>query len=296
MVCLLVSEHIHPIIFFTHQKILQMDWLTPENITVLAQEYLIPPVLALILLLLVFIIAGWGKRLVKRALEKTSIDVTLTKFFSNAVRYAILIVGIIAVLGQVGIETASFAAILAAAGFAVGLAFQGTLSNFSAGIMLLVFRPFKVGDLVNVNGTTGVVDEIELFSTHMNTPDNRRIIVPNGAIFGSTIENMTYHELRRVDVSVGTDYSADLDKTRQVIQACCETIEGRITEKGVQVYLASLGDSSIDWSARVWCKSSDYFAVKDQLTLAVKKGLDAAGIGIPFPQRDVHIDGFIGSA
>ncbi len=270
-----------------------MDWLTPERITLIFQEYLIPAITALLLLFLVFVIAGWAKRLTKRALERTKVDVTLTKFFSNMARYTVLIVGLIAVLGQVGIETASFAAILAAAGFAIGMAFQGTLSNFSAGIMLLFFRPFKVGDLVSVNGATGVVDEIELFTTHLNTPDNKRIIVPNGAIFGSTIENMTYHEMRRVDVSVGTDYGASLDEARRVILSACQAIENRIVEKGEQAYLVELGDSSINWQARVWCNTADYLAVKDELTQKVKNKLDDAGIGIPFPQRDIHIDGVL---
>lgn len=270
-----------------------MDWLSPENIQMYATEYLIPAVTALLLLIVVFIVAGWAKRIVKRGLDKTNVDVTLTKFFSNMARYIVLIVGLIAVLGRVGIETASFAAILAAAGFAIGMALQGTLANFSAGVMLLFFRPFKVGDLVTVNGETGVVEEIELFTTNLNTPDNRRIVVPNGAVFGSTIENMTYHELRRVDVPVGTDYSADLDKTRQVLLACCENVKGRRTDQPVDAYLGGLGDSAIDWEARVWCNAADYLAVKDELTLEVKKGLDAAGIGIPFPQRDLHIDGVL---
>lgn len=270
-----------------------MDWLTPERITLIFQEYLIPAATALLLLFLVFVVAGWAKRLTKRGLEKTKVDVTLTKFFSNMARYTVLVVGLIAVLGQVGIETASFAAILAAAGFAIGMAFQGTLSNFSAGIMLLFFRPFKVGDLVSVNGTTGVVDEIELFTTHLNTPDNKRIIVPNGSIFGSTIENMTYHDTRRVDVAVGTDYGASLDEARRVIVSACESIDRRIVEKGVEAYLVDLGDSSINWQARVWCNTADFLSVKAELTQQVKDKLDAADIGIPFPQRDVHIDGVL---
>ncbi len=278
----------------THHKIyLPMDWLTPEQITLIFQEYLIPAATALLLLFLVFVIAGWAKRLTKRTLEKTRVDVTLTKFFSNMARYIVLVVGLIAVLGQVGIETASFAAILAAAGFAIGMAFQGTLSNFSAGIMLLFFRPFKVGDLVSVNGTTGVVDEIELFTTHLNTPDNKRIIVPNGAIFGSTIENMTYHDTRRVDVAVGTDYGASLDDARRVIESACEAIDRRLVEKGVEAYLVNLGDSSINWQARVWCNTSDFLSVKAELTQKVKDKLDEAEIGIPFPQRDIHIDGVL---
>ena len=273
-----------------------MDWLTPENITLLVQDYLIPAVTALLLLFVVFIAAGWARRLVRKGLERANVDITLTKFFSNMARYAVLVIGIIAVLARVGIETASFAAILAAAGFAIGMAFQGTLSNFSAGIMLLVFRPFKVGDLVTVGGVTGVVDEIELFTTNLNTPDNRRIIVPNGSVFGATIENMTFHDTRRVDVAVGTDYSADLDETRRVIEAACSGVQGRLSDLGVEAYLVSLGGSSIDWEARVWCNSADYLAVKDELTKAVKNGLDAANISIPFPQTDVHIDGTILSA
>lgn len=270
-----------------------MDWLTPENITLLVQDYLIPAVTALVLLFVVFIAAGWARRIVRNGLQRANVDITLTKFFSNMARYAVLVIGVIAVLARVGIETASFAAILAAAGFAIGMAFQGTLSNFSAGIMLLVFRPFKVGDLVTVGGETGVVDEIELFTTNLNTPDNRRIIVPNSSVFGATIENMTYHETRRVDVEVGTDYGADLDETRRVIEAACATVEGRLPDMGVEAYLVSLGGSSIDWQARVWCNSSEYLAVKDRLTKAVKNGLDAANISIPFPQTDVHIDGSV---
>ncbi len=271
-----------------------MDLFSPENLPGTVQEYLFRPASALLLLIVVFIAAGWTKRLVYRGLDKAKIDVTLTKFFANLARYAILVVGLIAVLGRFGVEVASFAAILAAVGFAVGMALQGTLSNFSAGIMLLLFRPFKVGDLVNVSGVSGIVDEIELFTTNLNTLDNRRIIVPNGAVFGSTIENMTFHEFRRVDVAVGTDYSADLDSTRKVIEAACETIQRHERSKGVQAYLVCLGGSSIDWEARVWCKSTDYLAVKDELTLAVKNGLDAAGIGIPYPQQDLHIDGVLG--
>ena len=192
-----------------------MDFLNAENFVVpeWVMQFVVPGIGALVMLIGAFIVAGWVKKITFKALEKASVEITLTKFFANFARYVVLIVAVVAILGYFGVETASFAAVLAAAGFAIGLAFQGTLSNFSAGVMLLVFRPFKVGDVVTVSGVTGEVEEIELFTTQMNTLDNRRLIVPNGSIFGSTIENITFHDKRRVDVSVGTDYGADLKRT-----------------------------------------------------------------------------------
>ena len=270
-----------------------MDMFSMEWFTSNVQPFLLPVIGALVLIFAAFFVAGWVKRLTLRGLKKTKLDITLAKFFANFLRYTILIVALVAILGYFGVETASFAALLAAAGFAIGMAFQGTLSNFSAGIMLLVFRPFRVGDVISVAGITGRVDEIELFSTHLNTQDNRRMIVPNGSIFGSIIENVTYHDARRVDVTVGTDYGADLDRTRNVIEEAAASVPGRIEDRGVEAYLVGLGGSSIDWEARVWCDPNDYFTVKDALTRAVKIGLDEAGIGIPFPQRDVHIDGVV---
>ncbi|MEZ4700687.1 MAG: mechanosensitive ion channel family protein [Rhodothermales bacterium] len=273
-----------------------MDSVSPDTITQFLIDYGIPAVKALVLVVLAFLLAGWAKSMSFKALQKTRLDATLTKFFSNIIRYVILVVALVGCLGYFGIQTASFAAILAAGGFAVGMAMQGTLSNFAAGVMLLVFRPFKVGDVVQINGVTGKVFEIELFTTQLDTPDNRRIIVPNGSIFGSTIENITFHESRRVDVSVGTDYAADLKQTRVTLEAAASAVEGRLADKNVQVYLSALGASSIDWEVRIWCATPDYFDVRDRLTLAVKEGLDAAGIGIPFPQQDVHIDGHVTSA
>ena len=252
-------------------------------------DFVVPGIGAFVMLIAAFVVAGWTKRLTFKALQKANVEITLTKFFANFARYVVLIVAVVAILGYFGIETASFAAVLAAAGFAIGLAFQGTLSNFSAGVMLLVFRPFKVGDVVSVNGVTGAVEEIELFTTQMNTVDNRRLIIPNGSIFGSTIENITFHDKRRVDVSVGTDYGADLKKTRQVIEDAARSVNGKLENEGVEAYLVGLGGSSIDWEARVWCKPEDYFVIKDALTEAVKVKLDEAGIGIPFPQMDVHM-------
>ena len=246
---------------------------------------------AVVLVFITLWAARWARRITIRSLERGGMEATLTKFTGNLARYAVLILGGLTVLSVFGISVASFAAILAAAGFALGLALQGTLGNFSAGAMLLIFRPFKVGDVVSVSGVTAKVVEIELFTTQFDTPDNRRIIIPNGQIFGSTIENITHHETRRVDVNVGTDYEADLRETRSVLDRVAAEVEGGLEEPAPQVYLQELGGSSIDWTVRVWAATADYWAVKERLTHSIKVALDDAGIGIPYPQMDVHVDG-----
>ncbi len=252
--------------------------------------YAIKAIGALVLLLLAWIVAGWVRRLVERGLKKANFDLTLTRFFSNMARWVVLIMAILGILGVFGVQTASFAALIAAGGLAVGLAFQGTLSNFAAGVMLLVFRPFKVGDVVSVAGVTGKVDEIGLFTTTADTPDNRRIILPNGSVFGATIENISFHATRRVDVAVGTDYGADLDQTRSILLEAAKRVPNVLGDPAPAIVLVALGDSSISWAVRVWVDSANYWPVMDALTREVKVALDEAGIGIPFPQLDVHLD------
>jgi len=225
---------------------------------------------------------------VRRSLEKQKLDITLTRFVGNVVRWGILVMVGIACLGAFGIETTSFAAMLGAAGLAIGLAFQGTLSAVAAGVMLLILRPFKVGDVVGIGGQTGIVEEIGLFATTMYAFANHRLIISNRDVFGSAIENKTFDGMARVDVDVGTDYGADLDEVRAVLLAAVEGIEGG---ERPQVYLKALGGSSIDWSVRKWTTPENFLALRDAITLATKKSLDAAGIGIPFPQMDVHVDG-----
>ncbi|MEE2705911.1 MAG: mechanosensitive ion channel domain-containing protein [Planctomycetota bacterium] len=254
------------------------------------QDFLMKVMGVIVLLFVAWVAAGWLGRLARKAMLKARLDETLTKFFSKFIRWAVLILALLACLGVFGVETTSFAAVIGAAGLAIGLAFQGTLGNFAAGIMLLMFRPFKVGDIVNVAGQTGKVDEIELFTTTIDTPDNRRIIIPNGSVFGSVIENISHHSTRRVDVAVGSDYSADLDATRDILTRVATNLSGRLDDPEPAVVLLELGGSSIDWSVRVWCNSADFWGVKQALTRDVKNALDQAGIGIPFPQMDVHMD------
>lgn len=244
----------------------------------------------LIILVVGLILAGWLRRLTVRTCERAKLDLTLAKFFAGMVRWAVLLVVALFCLGTFGVNITGFAAILAAAGFAVGLALQGTLANFSSGVMLLIFRPFKVGDVVNVAGVVGKVNEIQLFTTVLDTPDNRRVIVPNGVVFGSTIENITHHPTRRVEVAVGTEYTADLDRVRDVLRCAAEGVNGRLPSEDVAIVLSQLGASSIDWSVRVWAKTGDYGSVREELTRDVKIALDAAGVGIPFAQMDVHFD------
>ena len=251
---------------------------------------------AIVLLILTFILAGWAKRASRRSMERSQMDPALVKFFANLIRYTVLILGIVAVLGIFGISVASFAAILAAAGFAIGFALQGTLSHFASGVMLLIFRPFTVDDVVSVEGVKGKVVEIGLFTTLFDTFDNRRIIVPNGKIFGSTIENLTHHDIRRVDVNVGTDYDADLAQTRSILESVATSTDGGLSDPAPQVYLLELGGSSINWVVRVWTQTAEYWGIRERLTNQIKYALDEQGIGIPYPQMDVHVDNLVPAA
>ena len=263
----------------------------------LVEDYGMPIVWALVILIAALFFGKILAGMTRRAMVKSRVDETLSRFFGKMVYYLVVILGVIFALDRFGVDVTAFAAILAAAGFAVGMALSGTLGNFASGVMLLIFRPFNVGDVVNAAGITAKVHEIELFTTTFDTPDNRRIIVPNGSIYGGTIENITYHAERRVDVVVGCDYGADLDATRKVLEQAAESLSEMMVQgegRGYQIVLGDLGDSSVGWTVRFWCKKADYWPVKEALTRAVKQHLDAAGIGIPFPQMDVHVDGALG--
>lgn len=244
----------------------------------------------LVAIFIAWIIAGSVRSSMLRSFERREFDATLGTFFANLARYAILIAAVLGCLGVFGIETTSFAAILGAASLAVGLAFQGTLSNFSAGVMLLTFRPFKIGDFVVLSGKDGTVAEIGLFTTTLDTLDNRRVIIPNSEVIGTVIENYTHNEVRRVDIDVGVSYGADIDEARKVLDAAAAQVPGRDPEAGHQIFLVGLGASSVDFQVRIWCDPAIYWDVWDATVRASKKALDDAGISIPFPQMDVHLD------
>ncbi len=251
----------------------------------------VPPIIGvLVLLFLAWLVSGWLGRLVTRKLSATKMEATLARFLGRLTRWGLMVLAVIACLGVFGVETTSFAAVLGAAVLAIGLALQGTLSNLAGGVMLLIFHPFGEGDFIKVEGQLGTVAEISLFTTEMDSVDNRRIIVPNGKVFGSIIENYSFHDTRRVDVSVGTEYPADLDRAREVLTRAAAGVETVLDDPAPQIVLLGLGDSSIDWQLRVWTKSADYWVTLDATTRAAKVALDDAGIGIPFPQMDVHME------
>jgi small conductance mechanosensitive channel len=265
----------------------EVNWLALQEFAL----SILPPAVTVILLLIVaYFLALWASRATEKALIKSRIEATLAKFFGKLVKTAIIVIAVVMCLGKFGVSTASLAAVIAAAGFAVGLAFQGSLSNFSSGVMLLVFRPFKVGDVVTVAGLTAKVFEIDLFTTTLDTPDNRRMIVPNSSIFGTTIENITFHPHRRVDVPVGVTYSANIAQTRAALMEAAMKVEGRLDDPAPAVFLSDLGDSSVNWSVRVWATTANFWDVKERLVEQVKVTLDEKGLEIPFPQMDVHLD------
>lgn len=247
--------------------------------------------IGIVIILVALFLAGRIRSIVTKTCRKAKVDETLGSFFGQVAKWAIIGIGLVSAIGYMGVPTASFAAIIGGASLAIGLAFQGSLGNLAAGVMLLIFRPFKIGDVVQVGGITAKVTQIDLFTTMLDTPDNRRIIMPNGNIFGNEIENITYHPTRRVDVAVGTEYPADLDKVREVLMGAIKKVDGVLTDPAPVVYLSELGDSSINWAVRAWSNTADYWAIKEKLTRQIKYDLDAAEIGIPFPQMDVHIDG-----
>lgn len=268
------------------------EWLKslglPSDIVPLLTTYAVRIASVLLILLAALFIGNMVRSWVERGLARIRFDATLSKFLATVSRWMVLLVAALGCLEMFGIKTTSFAAVLGGASLAVGLAFQGSLSNVAAGIMLLVFRPFKVGDVVTVGGQTGGVEEIGLFTTHLNTPQNVHIIMPNGKIFGDTIVNLTRNPYRRVDVNVGVEYSADLRATREALERAAAKVSSQYADVPPAVFLSSLGDSAVNWQVRVFTTNEKYWAVHEETVQAVKESLDAAGLGIPFPQVVVH--------
>ena len=266
------------------------DYLSSESLLVFFGTYGVRVLGVVLVFSLTWILASMVQRWITQTLKRAKFDVTVALFFANLARWALITAASIGCLGVFGVETSSFAAVLGATGLALGLAFQGTLSNFAAGVMLLIFRPFNVGQTICVAGYTGVVVEIELFITELCTPDNVKLTIPNSAVFGATIVNYSHHPHRRVDVDLGTDYSADIDHTREVLLKSMENIPKSLTTPSPTVFLKGLGDSCVDWQLRIFCKPEDYWDVYQDTIRAAKIGLDNAEINIPFPRVDVSLN------
>ena len=225
----------------------------------------------------------------RKLMEKQEVDKTLETFVCNLVRVALLAFVVVAAINSLGVQTASFIAVLGAAGLAVGLALQGSLSNFAAGVLIVMFRPYKVGDWIEAAGVSGSVLEVQILTTAMKTGDNKRVIVPNSQIMGSIITNYSAHDTRRVDLVVGVSYSDDLDKVRETLKSIVAADDRILDDPAVTIAVSELADSSVNFVVRPWVRTADYWAVLFDLTETIKKRFDAEGISIPFPQRDVHL-------
>jgi len=249
--------------------------------------------LKLLFALIILIIGSWVAKLVKgivtRVLSKRNVDATIVGFIGHFTYILLMVVVVMAALDKVGVKTTSFVAILGAAGLAVGLALQGSLANFAAGFLMVLFRPFKKGDYIEAGGTAGIVDQIQVFTTILKTPDNRLVIVPNGKVMGDNITNYSAMDTRRMDLTFGVSYSDDIPKVKSVLKQIAEGDERVLKDPAPQVMLGELADSSVNFIVRVWVKSSDYWAFKFDTTEKVKIEFDKQGISIPFPQRDVHL-------
>jgi small conductance mechanosensitive channel len=270
--------------------------MEPENavrLLELGRDFLIqygPRVLAAIAIFFFGkMLAKWMRRVVVRLMNKADMDPMVTGFVASMVYIGLMVFVVMAALGQVGIQTTSFLAILGAAGLAIGLALQGSLANFAAGFLLIVFRPFKVGDVIEAAGVTGKVDLIQIFTTTLRTADNKTIIVPNAKLGNDNIINYSTQETRRVDLVVGVSYDADIKQARDILQGIVDSDERILRDPEPLIVVGELADSSVNFFVRVWVKSGEYWSVYFDANEKVKLRLDEAGIGIPYPQRDVHL-------
>jgi small conductance mechanosensitive channel len=247
----------------------------------------------LVTALVIFFVGKWIVGMVikglMKAMQKGDLDITLRRFIGNLARTLLMLFVVIAAINALGVQTASLIALVGAAGLAVGLALQGSLANFAAGVLIVLFRPYKVGDWIEGGGVSGSVEEVQILTTVLKTGDNKRVIIPNSQIMGTTITNYSANDKRRVDLVVGVSYSDDLDKVRKELQDLVDADERILKDPAVTIAVSELADSSVNFVLRPWVNTADYWAVYFDLTERVKKRFDEVGISIPFPQRDVHI-------
>ena len=260
-----------------------------SQLTTLGTTYGLQVIGAIVILIAGRIAAGIGRKLVEKLLIKAKQEVSIVSFVGNLCYFAILAFAVLAALAKFGIQTASFVAVLGAAGFAVGFALQGSLGNFAAGVLILVLRPFRVGDYIDSAGVSGTVKEIQLFTTVLATPDNVKIMVPNGKIFGDIIKNVSAYDTRRIDLVVGIGYVSSIQKAIEVVTNVIKEDARILSDPAPQVAVSEMADSSVNLVVRPWVGSQDYWAVRFDLTRRLKEALDENGIEIPFPQRVVHM-------
>ncbi|MEK6161426.1 small-conductance mechanosensitive channel MscS [Vibrio cholerae] len=263
-------------------------WLT--NNSDLLIQYGVNVISAILILFIGNLVVKGVAGSVANVLKKKEMDKAVVDFIHGLVRYTLFIIVLIAALSRIGVQTASVVAVIGAAGLAVGLALQGSLSNFAAGVLIVAFRPFKSGDYVEIGGVAYSVDSIQIFQTVLKSPDNKMVVVPNSAVIGGAITNYSRHETRRVDMVIGVSYKSDLQKTKRVLRETLEKDPRILKDPDMTIGVLTLADSSINFVVRPWCKTSDYWAVYFDSMQAIKEALDANGIEIPFPQMDVHLN------
>ncbi|MFC1739826.1 mechanosensitive ion channel family protein [Planctomycetota bacterium] len=264
-----------------------------EDILNAIYEYIAQYGLKVVGAIVIFLVGRWIAKLlanfVEKALTKAKVDKTLTKFATSLCYIALLIFVIIAAVGILGVPIIQFSVVIGAAGLAIGLALQGSLANFASGVLMLIFKPFKVGDFVEMAGAKGTVKEIQIFNTVLASPDNVRVIIPNAQVTGGNILNYSVNGTRRVDLIIGVSYEDDLKKAQEVIEQVLAGDDRVLKDPPATVAVSELGDSSVNFVVRPWVKSADYWDVYFDITAKVKLSLDQNGISIPYPQRDVHM-------
>jgi len=259
----------------------------------LVTEYALEYGLNILTAIIVFIVGKWLcgviQNMAKKVMISSKVEATLVEFLANILYWLIYLVVVIAALGQLGVETGSFIAIVGAAGLAVGLALQGSLANFASGVMIIIFRPFKVGDFIEAGGVAGIVKEIQIFNTVLTTPDNKVIFAPNAAVTGGSITNFSTNDTRRVDLTFGVSYNDNLDDVKKMIEEVVAADQRVLKDPAVTIAVGELGADSVNFVVRPWASSADYWGVFFDLTENLKKEADKRGFSIPYPQRDVHI-------
>lgn len=257
-----------------------LPWLTDKGIAVIAA-------------IVIFFVGKWIAKRIAGWLEKRMLNSNVDKAvagFASSILYALMFAGVVLMaLGQVGVETTSFIAILGAAGLAIGLALQGSLSNFASGVLIILLRPFRAGDFVDAAGQSGTVDRIELFHTQLKTPDNRVIIIPNSAVMSGSIVNFSRESTRRLDLVIGISYESDIRKARDLLKDILANDERVLKDPAAVIWVSELADSSVNFAVRPWVKSGDYWGLRSDLLEKIKYTFDENGIGIPYPQMDVHV-------
>ncbi len=264
------------------------DWV--NNNQSLFIEYGLNIIAAILTIVIGLIVARMISGAINKVLIKRKLDITVVDFVSHLAKYVIVAFVLIAALSRIGVQTTSFIAIIGAAGLAIGLALQGSLSNFASGVLIIILRPFKAGEYIDAAGVSGSVESVQIFATTLITPDNKFVVVPNSAILSGSIINYSRKATRRIDITIGVSYKADLAKTKAILEAVLKDNELILKSPQALVAVSELAASSVNFVVRPWVKSSDYWGVHFALMEAIKNALDEAGIGIPYPQMDVHMN------